>query len=364
MKDTKWDFDKLTRTAITILVIVGIYYLLRRLSGVLLPFIISWLIAYLMAPFVSFLQHKCKLRNRLLSVVVAIVLVLGILVCSIAALVPAIQQQAGALSSGIHTYVQHINPRYFLSPEAQERYEDFVQTLDIQTVMNDPTVQATLRKALPKIGSLIGSGLAAVTQLTVFFICLLYVIFLLLDYDNIADHWTEYVPEQYRNRVQMVMADLGHNMNSYFRGQGLIALCVGILFAIGFCIIGLPMGIAIGLIIGVLNLVPYMQALGIPPCILLALIQSAETGRPVWLCLLLVAVVFILVQATQDLFLAPRIMGNATGLTPATILLALSIWGALLGFLGLIIALPLTSVCISYYKRFILGQHDTTSNDI
>jgi predicted PurR-regulated permease PerM len=156
----------------------------------------------------------------------------------------------------------------------------------------------------------------------------------------------------------MLMTDLDRNMNAYFRGQALVASIVGILFAIGFQIIGLPMGIGIGLIIGVLNLVPYMQALGIPPCILLGLIQSAETGRPVWVVMLCIAAVFIVVQSIQDMVLVPKIMGNVTGMGPAWILLSLSIWGSLLGIIGMIIALPLTTLLVSYYKRFVLHLSD------
>jgi predicted PurR-regulated permease PerM len=157
----------------------------------------------------------------------------------------------------------------------------------------------------------------------------------------------------------MLMTDLDRNMNAYFRGQALVAGIVGVLFAIGFQIIGLPMGIGIGLMIGVLNLVPYMQALGIPPCILLALIQASETGRPVWVTLLCLAAVFIIVQTIQDMILVPKIMGDVTGMGPAWILLSLSIWGSLLGVVGMIIALPLTTLLVSYYKRFILKIEDT-----
>jgi predicted PurR-regulated permease PerM len=114
------------------------------------------------------------------------------------------------------------------------------------------------------------------------------------------------------------------------------------------------MGIAMGLIIGVLNLVPYMQALGIPPCILLCLVQSMQTGQPVWLTLLLMTIVFIVVQSLQDMVLTPKIMGKVTGLSPAAILLSLSIWGALMGVIGMIIALPLTTLLVSYYRYYVL----------
>ncbi len=190
----------------------------------------------------------------------------------------------------------------------------------------------------------------------VVFIGLLYLIFLMIDLPNIRKKVPGLIPSKYRMQVMTLLKDMDRNMNAYFRGQALVATCVGILFAIGFTIIGMPMGIAMGLIIGVLNMVPYMQALGIPPCIILCLIQSAQTGQPVWMTLLFMALVFIVVQSIQDLVLTPKIMGNVTGMSPAAILLSLSIWGALFGVIGMIIALPMTTLIVSYYKHYIANR--------
>ena len=99
-----------------------------------------------------------------------------------------------------------------------------------------------------------------------------------------------------------------------------------------------------------------MQALGIPPCIVLCILQSAQTGQPIWLTILMMAIVFIVVQSIQDLILTPKIMGDVTGMSPAAILLSLSIWGALFGVIGMIIALPLTTLIISYYDRYVANR--------
>ena len=88
--------------------------------------------------------------------------------------------------------------------------------------------------------------------------------------------------------------------------------------------------------------------------VLLALLKAAETGENFWGVLLLVALVYVVAQLIQDLVIVPRIMGRIMGLSPALILLSLSIWGYLLGFFGLIIALPLTTLILSYYKRYII----------
>lgn len=354
----QFDRDSIIRGLITIAVIVALYLLIRRLSGVLLPFLISFVIAYMLEPIVRFFQYKCKFKNRVLSVIVTLVLVTGVLAGAVAALVPAISKQATALSAGVKNYLSTFDANEYFSERANEQFQEIVQNMDIQTLVSNPEVQQAVKNLLPKVGDWISSGLSAVMGLAIVFICVLYIIFLLIDYEKIAKNWHQYIPKRYRHGAQMLMSDLDKNMNGYFRGQATIAGIVGILFAIGFQIIGLPMGIAMGLIIGVLNLVPYLQTIGIPPCLILGLIQSAETGRPVWVTLLCIVVVFVVVQCIQDLLLTPKIMGNAMGMSPAMILLSLSIWGSLLGIVGMIIALPVTTLIISYYKRFVLKDSD------
>ena len=346
--------ETIIRSVITIAVLVALYLLVRRLSGVLLPFLISFVVAYMLAPIVNFFQHKCRLKNRVLSIVVTLLLVIGLLTGAVAAVVPAISRQATSLSQSIKTYVSQWDGNEYFSPRVNEHIEEIIQSIDIKTLIHSEEVQQGIKKVIPILGDWISSGVNALMGLAVAFICILYIIFLLIDYEKISTNWHKYIPNRFRDSIVMLMGDLDRNMNAYFRGQALVAGIVGILFAIGFQIIGLPMGIGIGLFIGVLNLVPYLQALGIPPCIILGLIQSAETGRPVWVVMLCIAAVFIIVQTIQDMVLVPTIMGNVTGMGPAWILLSLSIWGSLLGFVGMIIALPLTTLLVSYYKRFVL----------
>ena len=142
-------------------------------------------------------------------------------------------------------------------------------------------------------------------------------------------------------------------MNRYFRGQALVAFLVGVLFSIGFLIIDFPLAIGFGLFIGLLNMVPYLQLVALVPTVLLALLKAADTGQNFWLILILALLVFCVVQVIQDAVIVPKVMGKITGLNPAVILLSLSVWGSLLGILGMIIALPLTTLILAYYKQFI-----------
>ena len=147
-------------------------------------------------------------------------------------------------------------------------------------------------------------------------------------------------------------------MNSYFRGQALVALSVGILLSIGFNIIGLPMATAMGIFIGILNFIPYMQALGIIPLGLAGVLMAAQNGENVFVCLLLAYGVLMIVQFIQDMILVPRIMGYTMGMRPSLILLVLAVWGYLLGFFGMLIALPATMFLYSFYKRYILEDQE------
>jgi predicted PurR-regulated permease PerM len=291
-------------------------------------------------------------------VVVTIALVIGMGMGIVAALVPAINKQASSLSNSVKEYLNDFEGSEYFSPAVNEHIEHIIQSMDLKTLMQSQELQQGIKEFIPVLGSWINSGVNAVMSLAVVFICLMYIIFLLIDYEKITKNWHKYIPERFRDGVVMLIEDLDRNMNAYFRGQALVASIVGVLFAIGFQIIGLPMGIAIGLFIGLLNLVPYLQVLGIPPCIILGLIQSADTGRPLWVVVVCIAAVFVVVQLIQDMILVPKIMGDVTGMGPAWILLSLSIWGSLLGFVGMIIALPITSLLVSYYKRFVLQMSD------
>ena len=327
-----------------------------RLYGVLLPFFVSFLLAYVLDPIVVFIQTKCRVRNRALAVVVTLVLAVGIVAGAIEALRKPVMEQVNTAWVGFQNYIATFDINQYMSAETQEKLLQWQEEWDWKSLLANPELTTSIKELLPKIGNWITGGLSWMSELVVVFIGFMYLIFLMIDFPNIRANYSKFIPRKIRPRVVTLMGDIDRNMNAYFRGQAMVATCVGVLFAIGFTITGMPMGIAMGLIIGLLNMVPYMQALGIPPCIVLCLIQSAQTGQPVWLTILLMAIVFIVVQSIQDMVLTPKIMGNVTGMSPAAILLSLSIWGAICGVIGMIIALPITTLIISYYDRYIANR--------
>lgn len=356
--DKPFTFDRVTRILFSVLAIAGILYLVMLLRNALLPFLIAWLMAYLMQPFVRFFQHKLKLKSRILAIV-ATLLVLGFIIVSLFTLVvPSVATEADKTLTLLQTH----NPgegHIPLIPDAWLEYlKENVDPNQLSEYLSKENIEKAIKQLAPQVWSILSNTFSILFSITIVFVILLYFIFILLDYEKIANGWIKLVPVRYRPFLQGLAEDVEMSMNRYFRGQSLIALCVGILLAIGFKIIGFPLAVTLGLFIGVLNLIPYMQAIGIIPMILLSLLKSAETGENFWIIFGLSLLVLGIVQCIQDLYLTPRIMGKAMGLNPAIILLSLSIWGTLLGFVGLIIALPLTTLCLSYYKRFILMENE------
>lgn len=347
-------FDRFIRG---ILVLVGIalaIYLINFLSGVLLPFAVAMLLAYLTFPLVKFLQIKCRLKNRLVSIFVALLIILIIVVGSCWLLIPPMIEQGEHLKVIVQSYLQHRIQSSDLTGQVESWFQGILSDGTVQKWLLDANVLGIARMAVPKILHAMTSTLGLLMGVFSGFMTILYWVFILVDYERITSGWINYIPDRFRSRVQMVCGDVEEGMRRYFKMQSVIAAIVGILFAIGFSIINLPMAIGLGLFIGVLNLVPYLQTLGLIPAVMFAMLRAAESGQSVWASLLGVAIVFLVVQGIQDTILTPRLMGKRFGLNPAVMLLSLSVWGALLGFIGLIIALPLTTIVISYYKRYVL----------
>ena len=361
--DKPFTFDRVSRIVFSVLMIGGLIYLLAVLKNALLPFLIAWLMAYMMQPFVRFFQYKLKFKSRVLSITAVLVSLAGLLILLYQLVVPSIIDEIQGTFQLFQTHQG--NPENIsLIPESWRIYiVNQMDLLHLSELVSRENLLNTLKQIAPRMWTLLSSTFSLLFSVTILFVVMLYFIFILLDCEKIAEGWIKLIPERYRPFAQGLAEDVEVSMNRYFRGQALIALCVGVLFAIGFKIIDFPLAVSLGLFIGFLNLIPYLQTLGLIPMLLLSLLKAAETGGSFWLIFGSALLVLCVVQGIQDLFLTPKIMGKAMGLNPAIILLSLSIWGTLLGFVGLIVALPLTTLSLSYYKRFILMEQSKIESD-
>ena len=347
-------FDKFIRWAGIIILTLGILYITNYLSSVLLPFFIAWFFAYLLYPFVLFIEHKLHIRIRALSIILAMLVMIGVIGGILWLIIPPMIDQFDKLSDVLTRWIHqttHTNNLTAVIKEwlqnNQEQIEHFLKSKDFSDA---------LKTTMPKVFAVVGQTANILISIIASMITLLYMFFILLDYETLTANWVRIFPKKNRLFWQSLMNDVKRELNNYIRGQGMVALCMGIMFCIGFTIIGFPMAIGLGILIGILDLVPYLHTFALIPTAFLAMLKAADTGQNFWVVFGLAFLVFCVVQIITDMVVTPKIMGKAMGLNPAILLLSLSVWGALLGFLGLIVALPLTTLLIAYWQRYVTRE--------
>lgn len=354
-------FDRFIRGMIALLLIVAIGFALYYLSSVLIPFFVAWVVAYLLYPLVRFLQYRCHLHNRLIAIVITLLLTCGVLVGFFYLVIPPMIDEMGHLKDVALTYIQKGTNSNNIPAPVQQFLHRHINQYQVENFLQQKDVVMAIKNTVPKVWNVLWSTAGIIINIVASLIALLYLLFILTDYEKYANGWIKFIPHSKRQFAAQLVSDIEHGMAGYFRGQALVALSNCFMFSIGFLIIGFPMPIGLGCLIGVISFVPYLQVVGFVPAALLALLKAAETGENFWWLLCLVLIVYVVVQILQDTIFTPRIMGKIMGLPPAIILLSLSVWGYVFGIIGLILALPVTTLAISYYKRYVVGTDNTQS---
>lgn len=351
--DRPFTFDRVIRLFISVLLIGTGIYMIYILRSVLLPFLVAWLIAYLLNPVVRFIQNRLRLKKRFVAVLITFALLIGLLTLLFIGITPLIENEVYQINNLIATY----DLQSFTVNGIPLSVHDFIaKNIDfdsIRNVLSKESASETIRYLIPTLENIVSNSISFIFGFTVVFIIILYLIFILLDYDKINKLWMDLIPHRHRAFVSRVTVDVERSMNTYFRHQALICVIVAILFATGFQFIGLPLAIVLGILIGILHMIPYMHIISIVPATLLCWLKVSQTGESFWALIGLVFLLYLVIQCIIDIILVPRIMGKAMGLNPAIILLSLSIWGSLMGIAGMIIAIPLTTLLLSYYQQFI-----------
>lgn len=356
--DKPFTFDRVVRLALTAGLVWGVVTLLGFLSDVLAPFAMALVLAYLINPLVNLIEGRVK--NRALAVAAALalaVLVAGGVLAVTAPLVVGEMARMGRLLSevmGNSDLARRAAER--LPPDLWKWVREFAARDDVRAWFAQNDVLGLVREAasrvVPGVWGVISGTADVLLGLAGLFVVGLYLVFLLLDYAKVRT-WRDYVPQAYRGTAVAFVTDFEAYMNRYFRAQAILAACVGVVCAVGFSLIGLPLAILMGAFVGLLNMVPYLQLLAVPLVVLLGVVHCLEADAGFVTVMTLIALVFAVAQLVQDVLLGPRIMGKAMGLSPVLMLLSLSIWGKLLGFLGLLVALPMTCLCLAWYRRVV-----------
>lgn len=358
------DFDRFIRGLLFLAVITVLVLGLRWLSPVLIPFFAAWAIAWILAPVVNFFQSTCRLRSRVLSVLITLALLIGLASAVALLIIPPLIDGVTQIKEALLSYLASGHIRNIHLPEWLDHLmQQWLDQEKIQSMLRSDNLMKTIRETLPHVWNMLVSTANLVMSLVGAAFGALYLFFLLLDYDYYTTAWINWLPRTQRNFFRRLSEDLGHNMRGYFRGQALVALSNCVMFTLGFWVIGLPMPLGMGLFVGLISFIPYVQVVGFAPAAVLALMEMSDTGHSFWGLMALVLLVYIVVQVLQDTVFTPRIMGKIMGLSSAMVLLSLSIWSYMAGIIGLIIALPLTTIIFAYYKRYILKEPDDMLNE-
>ena len=355
MIDKEITFDRFVRILAVVLIILAVLWLVNYLSAVLLPFFVGWVLAYLLNPLVNFVEHKMHVPTRALSIIVALLFVAIMVAAVIYFIVPPMIEQFQRLGE---VTVKYLNQKSVNGDFAEMIRNWMVENQErIREFFRSPDFTEALKVSMPKLFAFIGKTANVVISVVASCITLLYMFFILLDYDKLSNGWVRIFPKSARPFWQDLMKDAAAALNNYIRGQGMVAFCMGVMFCIGFTIIDFPMAIGLGILIGIMDMVPYLHTFALIPTAFLALLKAADTGQNFWIIFGSAVLVFIVVQIITDMVTTPKIMGNAMGLNPAVLLLSISVWGTLLGFIGLIVALPLTTLIIAYYERYVTKDY-------
>lgn len=347
-------FDRMCRILITLLFIAGFVWLVNVLRNVLLPFCLACLIAYILEPIVEFGMHKLHIRWRIVSIFLTLGGV-GAIIAGLAYLfIPSIVSEVNEMTELVRKYSDSGDIVPFLPKEIQDSISGYFNTDNMNRLIEGGKLESLLSKG----ASLLSTSVEYLFHALEWFLTFIYVIFILLDYRTLMRGFQLLVPRKYRPIASRVSDDIKTSMNHYFRGQAVIALCAAVFYCIGFSIVGIPLAIVLGILVGILYMIPYFQYVTLIPVAFVCFISSLGGSEAFWVIFGKCLIVYLVSQCVCDYVLTPKIMGKALGLNPAIILLSLSVWGTLLGLIGMIIALPLTTLLLAYYEEYVINRGD------
>ena len=346
-------FDKVIRFIAGLAVVAAIVWLVNILSNVLLPFFLACLISYILEPIVEFCMTRLHIRWRIVAIFTTLISVAGIIAGLAYLFVPSIIREIHQLGVMVNDYSRHGQLLPFLPKEIHDYIVEYFDEDMMEKLMENQKFETLLSTG----SSVVSASLEFLIHTLEWFLTFIYVIFILLDYEHIMRGFRLIVPPKYRPIAFKIGNDIKNSMNRYFRGQAVLALCAAVFYCIGFVLVGIPLSIVLGILVGVLYMIPYFQYITLIPVAFVCLVFSMGGDATFWTLFGKCLLVYAISQTICDYILTPKIMGKVMGLNPAIILLSLSVWGTLLGLIGMIIALPLTTLLIAYYEEYVIFPH-------
>jgi predicted PurR-regulated permease PerM len=322
---------------------------IRLLSGILLPFVAGAAIAFFLDPLVDRLE-RIRL-SRTLSTLLVLAFFLTVIVLFLLLLAPLLQAQVAQLVSRFPVYLATARSqldRLFVLLENRLAPEDMQKLRDAAGAK----IADVVAGAGQILTGVLTSGLAVANVLSLIFITPVVSFFLLRDWDMIVATIDSWLPRQHLHTIREQAHLIEETLSGFIRGQASVCALMGLVYGVGLTLLGLDFGLVIGLMVGVLIFIPFLGGLtGALLAVALAFAQFGDWHKPLY-----IAILFILGQALEGNAITPKLVGDRVNLHPVWIIFSLLAFGALFGFLGVLIAVPFAAV-LGVLLRFALRQY-------
>lgn len=347
-----WNIDRIMRLILGVVIAAGVLWLIYYLRDALLPFFAACVVAYLLQPLVTLNQRWMRTKGRVLPSFITVFEVTVIIAVLLWLTIPTVLDELNEMGR----ILSDISAGRIKLSETEHSIVTFFNRYVDPNYLTSMLSNLRVEELLKSGSSILEESKEVILRTLSWLLMLIYVLFILIDYPQIVKGFKMIVPEKYRNQAMTVVNDIKDGMNHYFRGQGKVALCAMVLYCIGFLIVGLPLAIPMGLLVGILYMIPYFQYITAIPVLAICIVYSLGGSFEFWPEVGKCALVYLVSQCLCDYVITPHVMGKELGLNPAVILLSLSVWGSLLGIIGMVIALPATAFIMQYYETYISNR--------
>jgi len=324
--------------------------LLWLFSDILLPFVLGMVIAYFLDPVADWFERHGF--SRVAATVVILVLFAAIFIAAVLILVPVIGSQTASFAARVPDYLDRLQG---LATAARSGPLAFLFTGDESTLKQDfaNIVSEGTGFITSFLGSVWTSSLAVVNFVALFVVTPVVAFYLLLDWDRMIAKVDSWIPRQHTTTVRRLAREIDRSVAGFVRGQGSVCVILGTFYAVGLTLTGLNFGLLIGLFSGLISFIPYIgSSVGLVLAVGVALVQF----WPDWIWIVAIATIFFVGQFFEGNILQPKLVGASVGLHPVWLMFALFAFGALFGFVGLLIAVP-AAAAVGVLARFAIAQY-------
>lgn len=330
--------------------LVGVIVFFTVFSSILLPFIAGMALAYFLDPVADWLERRGL--NRLMATIVILVSFIVLFALALMIVIPLLAQQAADFLEKLPTYIVELQD--LITRSGPTVLPEWV-TNQMATIKQNSS--RLLTEGAGFLGTLLGkiwnSGVALLDIISLFIVTPVVAFYLLLDWDRMVGKVDSWVPRRQVDNIRQIAREMDHAIAGFVRGQGSLCLILGVYYALGLSLVGLNFGLLIGLFAGFISFIPYIgSTIGLVLAVGVALVQF----WPEYWSIVLVAVVFFSGQFLEGNVLQPKLVGSRVGLHPVWLMFALFAFGALFGFIGVLIAVP-AAAAVGVLVRFFLQRY-------